>query len=110
MPTYSCDWNSVFAPPIPDELLFNRCHAIASFKGWRDRDFWCYFREKESWENQDCRSIIIAIIEKFPDDVLEFFAAPRPLSPEEAQAELDRFCEVIFEVLKDIAEFMKIGD
>jgi hypothetical protein len=107
---YRCDWDAVFAPPIPDELLFDTCNEIGAFKLWfGQNDVWAHIRSARSWE--DIRGIITIILEKLPDDVLEFLRPRRPLrNKEDAEAQFNLLCEVVYSILQDVAEFMRIGD
>jgi hypothetical protein len=109
---YRCDWDAVFAPPIPDELLFDTCNEIGAFKLWfGQNDVWAHIRAARSWEEPDVRWILRTIVEKLDDDVLQFLGPRAPIPDEqEAQAELDSLYELIFWVLQDVAEFMRIGD
>ena len=109
---YHCDWDAVIAPPIPDEYLFGICNNVGAFKGWQGRnDIWAHIRSASSWEEKECRYIVTVILKELPRDVSEFLRPRRPLRDEDdAKAEFNLLCEVIFGVLQDMAEFMRIGD
>jgi hypothetical protein len=109
---FGCNWNSVFAPPIDDKVIFDTCNETATFKGWVGRNnVWAHIRAARSWEEPDVRWILRTIVEKLDDDVLQFLGPRAPIPDEqEAQAELDSLYELIFWVLQDVAEFMRIGN
>jgi hypothetical protein len=107
-----CDWDAVFAPPIQDDFIFAICNQVGAFKGWfGGNDVWAHIRAASSWEDENCRAIVTIILKKLPDDVWEFLRPRRPLRDEDdAKAEFNLLCEVIFGVLQDMAEFMRLGD
>jgi hypothetical protein len=109
---FGCNWNSIFAPPIDDKVLFGACNEAAAFRGWTGQnDVWTHIRAARSSEEPNVRSIISTILAKLEDDVLVFLGPRMPIrNEEEAQAESDSLYELIFWVLQDVAEFMKIGD
>jgi hypothetical protein len=109
---FSCNWNSLFAPPIDDKLLFDTCNEIGRFKGWvGSDDVWHHIRQANDESSLDIRVLITTIIEKLDDDVLDHLGPRTPIRNEqEAKAELDSLYQLIFWILKDIAEFMRIGD
>jgi hypothetical protein len=110
---FPCNWNSLFAPPIDDKILFDTPNEMGRFKGWVGKDdVWSHISQANDWQfSQDVRSLITTIVEKLDDDVLDFLGPRTPIRNEqEAKAELDSLYELIFWVLKDLAEFMRIGD
>jgi hypothetical protein len=109
---FHCNWNSIFAPPIDDKLIFDSCAETGRFKGWLGADdVWSHIRQANDWQSsQDIRALITTIVEKLDNDVLAFLGPREPIRNEqEAQAELDSLYELFFWVLKDVAEFMRIG-
>jgi hypothetical protein len=109
---FGCNWNAVFAPPVQDNLVFDSCNELGRFRGWLGTDdVWSHIRQANDWQSPHIRALITTIVEKLDDDVLNFLGPREPIRNEqEAKAELDSLYELFFWVLKDIAEFMKIGD
>jgi hypothetical protein len=107
----AADWDAVFLAPIPDALIFAVCDEVRAFRGISRKGFWDRVRATPSWDShRDIRAIITIILQRLPEDVLDFLRPRRRLrNEEEAVAESTQLCEAVHAGLQEIGEFMRIG-
>jgi hypothetical protein len=96
---FPCNWNSIFAPPIDDKVLFDSCADFGRFRGWLGKnDVWSHIRQANDWQSSpEIRALITTIVEKLDNDVLVFLGPREPIRNEqEAKTELDSLYEINF--------------